>query len=374
MRTAPPPAAPPRDLSAPPLRRSPRQRPVKRFYIDATPAAAPRAFPVKKLLLLLAVLGAAGLALLLAGCSRSAAPASSGPKLTKVVLQTDWFAEPEHGGFYQALVKGYYREAGLDVEIRQGSPSTHPPQVIATGQADFAIGRSDDVSIFVSRGVPVVYVGAYMQRDPQAIVYHEESGIKSFKDLAGRNIMAVPGSAFISIMEKRYGIKVAITPSDYGVSRFLADPNFVQQCFITNEPYYLRQQGAKIGVLPLWGSGYSPYRVWFARKDFVQAHPDIVKAFCAATLRGWHDYASGDHAAADARIGELNPKMTPDFVKFSAAAMQEYQLIAGDPQAGEALGRIDPARVARELQQLSDIGQLDRPLKVDEVLDPHFLP
>lgn len=325
-----------------------------------------------------AIFGAVTAALLIlsaAACSRSEADRSrTGPKLAKVVLQTDWFAEPEHGGFYQALVKGYYREAGLDVEIRQGSPSTHPGQVIATGQADFAIGRSDDVSSLVSRGVPVVFVGAYMQRDPQAIVFHQESGIKTFHDLDGRNIMAVPGSAFITLMEATFHIKVAITPSDYGMSRFLADKNFVQQCFITNEPYYLKQQGAKIGVLPLWETGYSPYRVWFARRDYVKAHPDIVKAFCQATLRGWRDYSEGDHSAADARIGELNPKMTPDFVHFSAEAMKEYQLITGDPKAGQALGKIDPARIARELKQLADIGQLDHPLKVEDVLDPRFLP
>jgi len=260
------------------------------------------------------------------------------------------------------------------VEIRQGNPSTHPQQVVATGQADFAVGRSDDVSTYVARGVPVVFVGAYMQRDPQAIVFHEESGIKTFRDLDGRNIMAVPGSAFITLMEKTFHISVAVTPSDYGMSRFLADKKFIQQCFITNEPYYLRQQGAKIGVLPLWEIGYSPYRVWYAQRSFVNAHPDIVKAFCAATLRGWRDYADGDHTAADARIGELNTKMTPDFVKFSADAMKQYQLITGDPKAGQALGQIDPARIARELQQLVDIGQLDHPLKIDDVFDPRFLP
>src|SRR5471032_999660 len=155
-------------------------------------------------------------ALLLAGCSRSAAPAASPagtPALTKVILQTDWYAEPEHGGFYLALVKGYYREAGLDVEIVQGGPNMIPPQKVATGVATFAIGRSDDVAIANSRGIPIVMVGALMQRDPQAIMFHRESGIRTFKDLDGRNIMAVPGSNFIPILERTYAIKIAITPS-----------------------------------------------------------------------------------------------------------------------------------------------------------------
>src|SRR5258707_1115815 len=135
---------------------------------------------------------AAVMALVLPGCRRNAtpAPASVGPAaLTKVTLQTDWYAEPEHGGFYQALIKGYYREAGLDVEIIQGGPATRPQQVVATGQADFALGRSDDVIVWATRGVPLVMVGALMQRDPQALMFHSESGIRTFKDLDGRNIM-----------------------------------------------------------------------------------------------------------------------------------------------------------------------------------------
>src|SRR5258708_1918181 len=117
------------------------------------------------------------------------------------------------------------------------------------------------------------------QKTLVTIMFHEESGIRTFKDLNGRNLMAVPGSYFIPIMEHTYGIKVAITPSDFGMSRFLADREFVQQCFLTNEPYYVRKQGAKVGVLVLSDTGFSPYRVWHARKDFVRDHPDVTQAF-----------------------------------------------------------------------------------------------
>lgn len=314
------------------------------------------------------------IAALTGGCGRTETPSATGgaKPLTKVVLQTDWFAEPEHGGFYQALVKGYYREAGLDVEIHQGGPSTHPQQVVATGQADFAVGRSDEIMLYASRGVPVMMVGAYMQRDPQAIMFHEESGIHTFKDLDGRNIMAVPGSAFITILENTFHIKVAVTPSDFGMSRFLADKNFVQQCFVTNEPFYVRREGAKIGVLLLSDSGFSPYRVWYTRRSFIAEHPDVVKAFSAASARGWRDYLAGDRTAANASIAALNPKMEPDFVEFSVRAMQEYHLISGEPAAGEATGQIQPERLERQIRQLADIGMLDGPVTVGQVYDPQF--
>lgn len=322
------------------------------------------------------LLPAAAAALALAGCGeKAAAPPAPGaaPALTKVVLQTDWYAQPEHGGFYQALVKGYYREAGLDVTIAQGGPNSIPTQKVMLGAAQFAIGRSDDLMIAAGRGIPVQIVGALMQRDPQAIMFHKESGIRDFKDLDGRNVMAVPGAAWITITEKKYGIKLAITPLDFGLSRFLADKKFVQQCFITSEPYYVGQQGAEIGLLLLSETGFSPYRAWYTSRDFAKKNPAVVRAFTAASIRGWRDYMEGDRAEADARIGALNPKMLPAFIDYCVAAMKQHKLVFGDPAKGEALGRIDPVRLAGELKQLGDIGMIGEPVKLPEFFDPQFI-
>ncbi len=315
--------------------------------------------------------------LLLAGCGeRAPVPKTDagGRALTKVVLQTDWYAQPEHGGFYQAIVKGYYKEAGLDVEIAQGGPNSMPVQKVALGSAQFAIGRSDELAIAVGRSVPVVMVGALMQRDPQAIMFHEESGIKAFKDLDGRKVMAVPGAGWITLTERKYGIKLSVTPLDFGLSRFLADKNFVQQCFITNEPYYVRKQGAKPGVLLLSDTGVSPYRIWFTSRTFAEKNPEAVRAFTAASIRGWSEYLTGDRAAADAQIGALNKQMVPEFIEFSVGAMRQHRLVEGDSTKGDKLGRIDPVRLADELKQLAELGLLGRALQVSDVFDGRFLP
>ncbi len=308
-----------------------------------------------------------------AGCARPP-PAAAGPALFHVSLQTDWYAQPEHGGFYEALAKGYYREAGLDVEIRQAVPGQIVQQSVATAHADFGMGSSNDVLVAAGRGIPLVMVGALMQRDPQALMYHRASGIRSFKDLDGRNIMTLPGSPFIEVLEKIYGIKLSITPLDFGMDRFLRDPKFVQQCFVTNEPFYVRQRGADAEVLLISDSGFSPYRVWYTRRAFIDEHPDVVRAFTAASIRGWRDYSGGDHAAANALIASLNPKMEPAFMDFSVQAMQRYHLVTGDPAAGEGVGRISPARIARLIGQLAGIGMLDHPLRVEDVFDARFQP
>lgn len=333
-------------------------------------------FVGKKLPSLLVFAATAAL-LLVSGCNKPAestvANTPPGEKpLTKVVMQTDWFAQAEHGGFYQALAKGYYREAGLDVEIRQGGPNAMVAQKIATGAAQFAMGRSDDVLIAHARGIPVVMLGAFMQRDPQALMFHQSTGIKTFQDLNGRNVMALAGSAFIPIIEQTYKIKLSVTQLDYGLSRFLADKNLVQQCFITNEPFYIRQQGVDLGVLLLSDTGFSPYRVFYGRKDFIDKNPEVTRAFTLASLRGWFDYITGDPSPANEKIAALNPKMTPEFIAFSIDAMKSYKLVTGDPANGEKFGVISRERIARQIEQLTSIGQLDRPLTVDDVLNTSF--
>lgn len=303
---------------------------------------------------------------MLAGCSRAPAPAPSG--LTPVTLQTDWYAQPEHGGFYQAQVTGIYRAAGLDVSILQGHPNLNPIQVVASGRADFGLSRSDDVITAASRGIPVVMLAALMEKDPQAIMYHEDQGIHSFHDLDGRKLLAVPGLNFIAILEQTQHISLRILPSDFGIARFVADPSMTTQCFVTNEPYYARQAGARVGILMLSDAGISPYRVWFTTRAFLAEHADLARAFTQASLRGWAEYVGGDRAQADARLETLNPRMNPDFIRYCVGAMQSYRLISGDAAAGDAPGRLNPARLADQIRQLSAIGVLAHPVTVADVL------
>jgi NitT/TauT family transport system substrate-binding protein len=313
--------------------------------------------------------------LVLAGCGgKSEVPAAGGAKpLTKIIIQTDWYAQPEHGGFYQALAKGYYRDAGLDVTVVQGGPNTIAGQKLLMGDIQFCIGRSDDVIVAVARGLPVVIVGALMQRDPQAIMFHKSTGIHGFKDLDGRNIMTTPAANFIPILKKKYGINFSITPLDFGLSRFLADPNFVQQCFITNEPYYVRKAGADVGTLLMSDSGFSPYRVWFTSKKFAAENPGAVRAFTLASIRGWREYMEGDRTAANELIRSDNKQMLPEFMDYGVKTMKEYHLVAGDPAKGETYGQISPERIAEQIRQLVEIGVLEQPLKVEDVFDARFL-
>ena len=305
------------------------------------------------------------------GCSDDAAPESSG--LTPVTLQTDWYAQAEHGGFYQAVAEGYFEAEGLEVTINQGGPNALVTQKVATGNSEFGIGRSDDVIVHASRGLPLVIVGALMQHDPQALLFHEESGIEDFKDLDGKTVMATPGVFFLKFLEKRYDITINVTPLDYGMNRFLADKDFIQQCFITNEPYYVAKEGASPKTLLIADSGFDPYRVIYTNRNFAEKNPEVVKAFVAASIRGWESYMNGPRDSAHAIIRQANPKMTEEFMAFSIKAMQENKLIEGEGPE-QATGLIIHSRIQDTVGQLLEAGLIEAPVDPEILAPLDYLP
>lgn len=336
----------------------------------------------RSLLRLLLGLPASGL-LLLAACSRepAAAPASESggkPAPSKVRLQSDWYAQAEHGGYYQASAKGFDKEEGIELEITQGGPGAFGPQKVATGQTEFAMGRSDDVILAIQQGLPIVIVTALMQHDPQALLLHEENPVDDFSQLDGKSIMAVPGVAWIEHIQRKYKVRLNLIPLNYGFAQFMADKNFIQQCFITNEPYYVEKNGAKPKTLLIAGSGYDPYRVIFTSQRFLREKPGAVRAFVRASARGWHDFLRNDPAPGMALISRHNEKMDPEFMRYSIRIMNERALVGGDPAKGERIGLIERARVQAQIDQLLAYGLLKETIPAERVaafeLEPPTLP
>jgi NitT/TauT family transport system substrate-binding protein len=310
--------------------------------------------------------------LALVSCSR---PASADKGLTPVSIQADWYAEAEEGGNYQALARGFYKEAGLDVNILNGGPGGYPMQKVASGVADMALGRSDDVILAVARShPPLVIICAYMEKDPMAVIAHAEGPVRDFPDLAGRVVMADPTSAWISYLKAKYSMEFSIIPLNYGLGEFMADKSLIVQGFATSEPYYIRQHGQEPRTLLIANSGYKPYRVVIANRGFVRAHPDATRAFVAATLRGWADYLDGDPAPANRIIFARNEALTADFMKFSVKAMADNRLVRGDPALGERLGLMTRRRMQEQVDLYVRLKVLDAPLPLDEFVSFDFLP
>ena len=264
------------------------------------------------------------------GCGHSSTQAG----LTKITLQADWYPQPEHGGFYNALVKGYYKDEGLDVAIQPGGPYVGVAQQVASGSAQFGMASSDQILEAVSDGQPLVAVAATMQQDPQGIMVRKDSPIRSFADLNGHTVAIKTGSTWFQYIEKRFQLNnVHEVPAMMNVANFVADPQYIQQAFATSEPFFARQAGIETRVLLTCDAGYSPYRVMFTTRAEVRQHPEIVAKFVRASVKGWRDYLN-DPAAAHATIAKLNPALNPEWMQFTWQKLREGHFVAGDDPSG----------------------------------------
>lgn len=305
------------------------------------------------------LLALAATALLLAcGCERA-----QHDGLTVVKLQADWYPQPEHGGFFTALNKGYYKAEGLDVQILPSSPFANSDALVARGISQFGMNSSDHVlEAIANADEPLVAVGAQMQHDPQGILMHAESPVQTWKDLDGRTIAVRPGSTWWEFIVRKFQLQhVHEIPATYSVATFLHDPNYIQQAFVTSEPFFAEREGAHTKMLLNRDAGFDPYRVFFTSRQFAAEHPDIVAKFTRATLRGWADYMN-DPRETNALLLKLNPALSPAWEQYSWSKLKEGNFITGDPAKGESIGHLDPARWQQMYQTLLDLHVIKKPI------------
>lgn len=314
------------------------------------------------------------LALGVGGCAREETPPPSGGGLRKVVLQSDWFPQAEHGGFYQALAKGFYREAGLDVEILPGGPGATIKLNVAKGTADFGLYRSDDVIVAATRGLPLLMVAAVLQHDPEALMVHEESPVRSMRDLQGRSVIAPPSMTWIPYVQRKYGMMFDLRPLNYGLALFLSDKTAIQQVMMTSEPFFARQHGAQVRVIRIADAGYDPYHTLMCRRELARQDPAMVRAFVGASIRGWRDFLASDPQPAFDLIRKRNPQMSPEQLAYSRGELIAHSLVTGDAKQGEAVGQIRVDRIQRQIDTLVEFKVVDHPVDLSAVVTRAFLP
>jgi NitT/TauT family transport system substrate-binding protein len=294
--------------------------------------------------------------------------------LTKIILQADWYPQPEHGGFYTALVKGYYREEGLDVSIQSGGPYLSPYKQVAAGGAQFGMGASDRILEAVSEGQPLIAVAATMQHDPQGIMVRKESAVRTFPDLKGHTVAVQAGSTWFRYLTKRYQLNdVHEIPATMSVANFIADSNYIQQAFATSEPFFARQAGVETRVLLISDAGFAPYRVMFTTQEFLRQHPDTVAKFVRASLRGWRDYLS-DPGAAHAAVAKLNPALSAQWMQFTWQELRDGHFVAGEGLNGSQIGQMDPARWSRLYKQLLELKVIEKEIDPATAYTLQFVP
>lgn len=311
-------------------------------------------------------------AFILSGC-HSNQPATVGG-LAPVRLQLDWYPQPEHGGFFTAQLLGYYKAEGLDVTFLPLPQYGSAAQLIASGKADFGLGSSDAILEWNSNGLPLVAVSATMQHDPQAVMLHKDSPIHEFKDLEGHTIAAQTGATWLKYVTHRYDLhQIREVPSTLSIASFLADPGYVQQIFITSEPFFAKQAGADVRSMLISSSGYDPYRVSFTTRDFMTQHPDLVAKFVRASIRGWQAYLS-DPVPTNAFLLKLNPALNPAQEAYSAQALRDGGFITGGISSGPQTGHMTAARWQTLYEQLKSLGILHGPVDPTSTYSLSFVP
>ena len=290
---------------------------------------------------------------LLAACSpkgqdKAAAPAAAGPTLTKLKLATDWRAEAEHGGYYQAVATGEYAKRGLDVQIIQGGPGVNVPQLLASGAVDFGIGSNGFIVLnLANEKAPVKAVMASFQKDPQVLIAHPDAGIASIADMKGHPILLSDASvtAWWVWLKAKYDLTDAqVRKYTFNSAPFLADKRAVQEGYVTSEPYTIEKEtGVKPAVFLLADNGYPGYAsMVLARDAMIAAQPAVVKAFVEATIAGWTSFLDGDASKADALIRKDNPEMTQDILDQARAKLKSYGILqSGDAVAGGIVAMTD---------------------------------
>ena len=270
--------------------------------------------------------------------------------LDHVTFGTDWRAEAEHGGYYQAIAAGIYKKYGLDVTLRQGGPQVNHTQLLAAGRLDFDEEPNSFIGLnFAKEGIPMVAVAAFFQKDPSVLIAHPGVGNDSLAALKGKPIMIATDTRFGSwlFLKAKFGYSDSqIRPYNFNMAPFLADKNAVQQGYLTSEPYLIEHQGGfKPVVMLLADAGYSSYgSIIETSQKLVAEKPDLVQRFVNASIEGWYSYLYGDPAPANALIKHDNPEQTDDLLAFARDKMNANGVVDSGNSKRDGIGTMTEAR------------------------------
>jgi NitT/TauT family transport system substrate-binding protein len=282
--------------------------------------------------------------------------------LDKVSYGTNWVAQAEHGGFYQAVADGTYKKFGLDVTIVAGGPQINNRLMLAVGKIDFYMG-ANLLQAFdaVEKKIPTVVVAAMFQKDPQVLLAHPGVGVERFADLKKLNILVSSEgvATYYQWLKSEHGFRdEQVRPYTFNPQPFLANKNVAMQGYVTSEPFIVEKQGGfKPKIFLLADQGFDTYSTTIeTRTDLVAKNPKLVQRFIDASIIGWYNYLYGDNRDANRLIKQANPEMTDDLIAHSVAAMKEYGIVDSGDALKLGVGVLTEARVKSFLDKMVKAG------------------
>jgi len=288
----------------------------------------------------------------IAGAFMSATAAGAiAQKLDAVKFGTNWVAEPEHGGFYQALADGTYKAYGLDVAIVPGGPNVNNRILLPVGKIDFFMS-ANLLQAFdaVTQNIPTIEVAAMFQKDPQVLIAHPDQGIDKFEDLKRLTLLVSSEgvATYYQWMKANFGFTdQQVKPYTFNPQPFLADHRTAMQGYVTSEPYAIETQGHfKPKIFLLADEGFNTYSTLIeTRRDLVENKPDLVQRFVDASIIGWYHFLYGDSRPAAELIKKQNPEMTDELIAYSIDKLKSYGIIDSGDTLRFGIGAMTDARV-----------------------------
>jgi len=288
----------------------------------------------------------------------SVAPAHA---LDKVSFITTWYAQAEHGGFYQAKATGLYKDEGLDVDLRMGGPQVNNMQLLVSGDVDMILGYDLQLLDAVHQGLPVVAVAAAYRYDLQGMMTHDD--VKGLDQLGDRTIL-VASSAYATFwpwLKDRFGYKDAQTaPYTFNLQPFFAHDDYAQQAYPSSEPFQAKEKGVPVNFYLFADYGYPPYGgTIITTKKFLKEHPDIVKRFLHASMEGWNSYMK-DPAPGNKLIRVDNDQQSDAQLAFAVEQMKKLKIIDGGEAQEKGIGTMSEARWKKTYEFMVKVDLLDK--------------
>jgi NitT/TauT family transport system substrate-binding protein len=300
--------------------------------------------------------------------------------LDRVSFQTDWRAQAEHGGYYQAIAAGLYRKAGIECDLRPGGPSLNTSQLLLAGRVDMVMSNSFEAFTYVRENAPFYTIAAIFQKDPQVLIGHPDTGFDSFEKLRGRTLLIGNGGrvTYWPYLKRKYGLSDSqLKPYTFNMAPFLADKNAVQQGFLSSEPYSIAQAiGRAPPVLLIADAGFSAYQTTIAiSRKMAGEKRDLVQRFVDASLEGWAQYLKGGPgiAAAKALIKQANPDQTDERMAYAIKVLNERGIVmSGDALQG-GIGAMSDRRWKSFYESMVEVDVLPKGLDVGRAYTLEFV-
>ena len=285
--------------------------------------------------------------------------------LRPVTLQLKWKHQFQFAGYYVARERGLYREAGLDVTIREHSDDAGV-EAVASGEIEFGIAMSDLV-VYRARGLPVVALASIFQHSPLVLLVRGDLGIDNLHSLDGRNVMIEPHAAeLLAYLEfERMPItRLTVHPHTYDAGSLLDGTVDAMSAYLTDEPFELRAAGIPYSLFSPRSGGIDFYGdTLFTSQRMIDSQPDVVEAFRAASIAGWRWALDHPEETVDLILERYSDRHSRAHLLFEAE--QTGRLVLHDVVE---IGYMNPGRWKHIAEVYAELGSVPRNLDLDGFL------